>query len=104
MYDAAAVLAALGGAGNISELEPCITRLRLRVDDVAAVDDAALEKLGALGVIHTGKIVQVVVGPEADHLAAEIKKLTGTITPAADAPVGHAEAAPIGFAIAEAVD
>ena len=100
MYDATAVLAALGGPGNISELEPCITRVRARVGSVELVNDEALKALGSKAVIHTGKEVQLVVGPEADKLVAELNDIIGKLTPAADAPVGHPEDAEIGFAIA----
>ena len=39
---AAAILAALGGGGNVVEIDPCITRLRCKVHDEAQVDEAAL--------------------------------------------------------------
>jgi len=100
MYDATAVLAALGGPGNISELEPCITRVRARVDNVDLINDDALKTLGSKAVIHTGKEVQLVVGSYADKLVAELKEIIGKLTPADDAPVGHPEDAEIGFAIA----
>jgi len=100
MYDATAVLSALGGAGNISELEPCITRVRVRVHSVKAVNDAALKALGSTGVIHTGKEIQLVVGPVADDLAAELQSLIGKLVPDASAPQGHPEDADLGFAIA----
>lgn len=75
MSKAAQILAALGGAENIDELEPCITRLRVKVNDVELLDDEALRATGAFGVIRSGRIVQVVVGPEADTLAAAIDAL-----------------------------
>jgi len=100
MYDATAVLAALGGPGNVSELESCITRVRVRVNSVEAVSDDALKALGSKSVIHTGKEVQLVVGPAADQLVAELNDIIGKLTPAEDAPVGHPEDAEIGFAIA----
>ena len=68
-------LADLGGASNILEIEPCITRLRVEVADPALVDDAALKAHGAFGVVRSGRVVQVVVGPEADDLAAAIDAL-----------------------------
>lgn len=68
-------LADLGGAANILEVEPCITRLRVEVADPALVDDAALKSHGAFGVVRSGHVVQVVVGPEADDLAAKIDAL-----------------------------
>ncbi|HSO63718.1 MAG TPA: PTS glucose/sucrose transporter subunit IIB [Ornithinibacter sp.] len=69
------ILAALGGAGNIVEIEPCITRLRTEVTDASLVDEAALKAAGAHGVITAGSVVQVVVGPEADNLAEDIEDL-----------------------------
>ena len=45
------ILAALGGADNIVEIEPCITRLRTEVEDPAKVDEAALQAAGAHGVM-----------------------------------------------------
>lgn len=75
MANAAGVLAGLGGPGNVEALEPCITRLRVEVVDAKAVSDEALTEAGAQGVVRTGKIIQVVVGPVADELAAEINAL-----------------------------
>lgn len=75
MADAEALLSGLGGAGNIVEIEPCITRLRTVVNDPDKVDDAALKRAGAHGVLRSGDVVQVVVGPQADTLAADIEDL-----------------------------
>jgi N-acetylglucosamine PTS system EIIB component len=75
MSKAGDILHALGGATNVADLEPCITRLRVQLSDPALVDEAALEAAGAFGVVRSGRIVQVVVGPEADSLAAEIDAL-----------------------------
>ena len=69
------ILAALGGADNIVEIEPCITRLRTEVNDPSKIDEAALKAAGAHGVIKSGSVVQVVVGPEADNLAEDIEDL-----------------------------
>ena len=69
------ILDALGGADNIVEIEPCITRLRTEVTDASLVDEAALKAAGAHGVIKAGSVVQVVVGPEADNIAEDIEDL-----------------------------
>lgn len=71
------IVAALGGAANILEIEPCITRLRTEVADGSRVDEAALKAAGAHGVLRSGTVVQVVVGPEADTLASDIDDLIG---------------------------
>lgn len=75
MSKAEMILAALGGDANIIDLEPCITRLRVEVEDPSLVDEAALKATGAFGVVRSGKVVQVVVGPEADTLAMDIEDL-----------------------------
>lgn len=75
MSKAEQILVALGGGANVVELEPCITRLRAELLDPALVDEAALRSTGAFGVVRTGRIVQVVVGPEAESLAADIDAL-----------------------------
>ena len=69
------IVAALGGAGNIEDMEPCATRLRTEVADETLVDEAALKAAGAHGVMRSGRVVQVVVGPEADTLASDIEEL-----------------------------
>lgn len=75
MSKAEQILAALGGDANIVELEPCITRLRVEVIDPALVNEAGLKATGAFGVVRSGKVIQVVVGPEADTLASDIEDL-----------------------------
>lgn len=75
MSQAEQILAALGGDANILDLEPCITRLRVEVEDVSAVNEAALRAAGAFGVVVSGNAVQVVVGPDADNIANDIEDL-----------------------------
>jgi PTS system N-acetylglucosamine-specific IIB component len=75
MSKAEQILAALGGDANIVDLEPCITRLRVEVTDPLLVDEVALKATGAFGVVRSGRVVQVIVGPEADSLAAELESL-----------------------------
>jgi PTS system N-acetylglucosamine-specific IIB component len=69
------ILAGLGGAENIVDMEACITRLRTEVADGSLVDEKALKAAGAHGVVKSGNVVQVVVGPEADNLAEDIEDL-----------------------------
>ncbi|GAA2138655.1 MULTISPECIES: PTS glucose/sucrose transporter subunit IIB [Actinomadura] len=75
MDKAEAIVAALGGADNIVDIEPCATRLRTEVSDGGRVDEAALKKAGAFGVMRSGTVVQVVVGPEADTIASDIEDI-----------------------------
>ena len=69
------IIAGLGGVNNIVEIEPCITRLRSEVVNANLVDEAVLRAAGVHGVLRAGKIVQVIVGPEADILAGDIEDL-----------------------------
>ena len=69
------ILAGLGGADNIVEIEACITRLRCEVKDGSLVNEKGLKAAGAHGVVASGTVVQVVVGPEADNLADDNEDL-----------------------------
>lgn len=75
MSKAEDILAALGGNQNVVDLEPCITRLRVEVKDPEQVHEEDLRSSGAFGVVRSGRVVQVVVGPEADDLAGSIDDL-----------------------------
>ena len=75
MGKAEEILAALGGNDNVVDLEPCIRRLRVEVSDPALVDEDSLRSNGAFGVVRSGRVVQVVVGPEADDLAAAMDEI-----------------------------
>ncbi len=64
---------ALGGPANITALDACTTRLRLNVGG-AAIDEAALRRLGARGIVRPSvNTLQVVVGPIADQLAGQLR-------------------------------
>jgi PTS system N-acetylglucosamine-specific IIC component len=71
---ARAFVSALGGAGNLISIDACTTRLRLQVADNGRVDEAALRALGARGLIKPAAgSVQVVLGPQADMVAEEMR-------------------------------
>ncbi|WP_328921955.1 PTS glucose/sucrose transporter subunit IIB [Streptomyces griseoaurantiacus] len=69
------IVAGLGGIENIEEIEGCITRLRTEVVDPSLVNEAALKAAGAHGVVKMGTAIQVVIGTDADPIAAEIEDL-----------------------------
>ena len=77
MDKAERIVAGLGGVENIVEIEPCITRLRNEVQDGNLIDESVLRAAGAHGVLRSGNVVQVIVGPEADTLASDIEDLLG---------------------------
>ncbi|EMF6669109.1 TPA: PTS cellobiose/arbutin/salicin transporter subunit IIBC [Serratia marcescens] len=60
-----AIVAALGGAGNIEAVTHCMTRLRFVVKDKVRLDTPALKAIdGVLGVVHSGEQCQVIIGNE----------------------------------------
>ncbi|WP_299528138.1 PTS glucose/sucrose transporter subunit IIB [uncultured Streptomyces sp.] len=69
------IVAGLGGIENIEEVEGCITRLRTEVHDPSKVDEAALKAAGAHGVVKMGTAIQVVIGTDADPIAADIEDM-----------------------------
>ena len=75
MSQAEQILAGLGGKENILEVEACITRLRTEVHDPSLVDEAALKAAGAHGVVKMGTAIQVVIGTDADPIAADIEDM-----------------------------
>jgi PTS system N-acetylglucosamine-specific IIC component len=81
---AAAFVMALGGARNLTEVAACTTRLRLVLADNTAVDEAALKRLGALGVLRASTNgLQVILGPIADQVAGEIRAVVRAGSPSA---------------------
>ena len=72
---ATALLPLLGGKENIINIDNCTTRLRLEVIDSAVIKDKEIKKL-VPGVLKPSKsAVQVIVGPEVEFVATELKKL-----------------------------
>ena len=72
---AAALLPLLGGKSNIVNIDNCTTRLRLDVVDSSVVKEGEIKKL-VPGVLKPSKTaVQVIVGPEVEFVATELKKL-----------------------------
>lgn len=70
------VLIALGGIHNLVNIDSCITRLRLQVNDQAVIDEKTLKALGAKGIIKPGKdSVQVIFGAKAEVIADELRKM-----------------------------
>lgn len=73
---AACIAQALGGVGNLVTIDACTTRLRLTLVDPSLVDEAALVRLGARGIVRPGgNALQVVLGPTADRVAGEMRAL-----------------------------
>jgi glucose PTS system EIICBA or EIICB component len=69
------VLEALGEKENVTHLDACITRLRVSVNNPAAVDKKQLKRLGALGVLEMGNHLQVIFGTKSDLIKEQIKQI-----------------------------
>lgn len=73
-FDTKAILEALGGKDNIVNLDNCVTRLRLVVEDADKVDDEKLREKGALGVVKLDKEnVQVIIGTKVAVLRNQLE-------------------------------
>src|SRR3954470_13429832 len=93
---------AFGGRSNITSLDACITRLRVKLVDVTRVSADKLKALGAAGVVMVGDGVQAIFGTQSENLKTDMEEYLKTAGPEADeveapAPVKAAAAAPAGF-------
>ena len=68
------IVAGLGGKKNISDVDCCITRLRITVFDASKVVDATLKASGASGVIKKGNGIQVVYGPKVAVIKSKLEE------------------------------
>lgn len=70
------VIHLLGGKENIKDVDACMTRLRVSVNDKAKVaTETEWKKAGAMGLIVKDNGVQAVYGPKADVLKSDIEDL-----------------------------
>jgi len=72
---AANILDAMGGKGNIANLDACITRLRVTVNDIKNVDKNELKSLGAAGVLVVGNNIQAILGPRSETIKGQMKDI-----------------------------
>lgn len=68
------IVAGLGGKKNISDVDCCITRLRITVFEPDKVVDATLKASGASGVIKKGNGIQVVYGPKVAVIKSKLEE------------------------------
>lgn len=70
------IYAGLGGDENVIALDNCVTRLRLDVKDMEAVDQQRIKNTGVPGIHIVGKnSIQVIVGTQVQFVTDEIKKI-----------------------------
>jgi PTS system glucose-specific IIC component len=92
---------AFGGRSNITELDACITRLRVGVKDINRADQSKLKALGAAGVLLVGNNMQAIFGTRSENLKTDIEeylKTAGDEAELTDAAAGEISYQPTGGA------
>jgi PTS system glucose-specific IIC component len=75
---------AFGGRSNIANLDACITRLRVKLNDVTKANPDKLKALGAAGVVVLGDGVQAIFGTQSGNLKTDMEEYLKTAGPEAD--------------------
>jgi PTS system glucose-specific IIC component len=75
---------AFGGRSNIRNLDACITRLRVEVNDIGLANSARLKALGAAGVITVGNSLQAIFGTQAENMKTAMEEYLKSAGPEAD--------------------
>jgi PTS system glucose-specific IIC component len=75
---------AFGGRSNITNLDACITRLRVVVKDADRVDQAKLKAMGAAGVMVVGNSVQAIFGTLSENMKTDMEEYLKTADSKAD--------------------
>lgn len=70
---AAKIVEGLGEQENISDVDCCITRLRITVKDGSLVKEDLLRETGAAGVIRKGTGIQIVYGPQVTVIRSQLE-------------------------------
>ena len=85
---AIAMLAAIGGRANVEAVDSCATRLRLSVKDSSRVDEDALTRSGAKGIIRPSKhAIQIIIGSDVQFVADSLARLIAERASFAQRPV-----------------
>lgn len=73
---AAVIYEGLGGDANVASVDNCVTRLRVEVRDMNAVDEAKIKSSGVPGTNIVGpKSIQVIVGTNVQFVADEVTRI-----------------------------
>ena len=75
---------AFGGRSNIVNLDACITRLRVELNDIGLANSERLKALGAAGVITVGNSLQAIFGTQAENMKTAMEEYLKTAGPEAD--------------------
>ncbi len=75
---------AFGGRSNIRNLDACITRLRVGVNDIHKTNQNKLKALGAAGVVVVGNGLQAIFGTRSENLKTDMEEYLKTAGPEAE--------------------
>jgi glucose PTS system EIICB or EIICBA component len=73
-----------GGRSNITNLDACITRLRISVKDMSKVNKGRLKALGATGILAIGDNAQAIFGTRSENLKTDMVEYLKTAGSKAD--------------------
>ena len=73
------LISAFGGKKNIKNLDACITRLRITVNDPEMVNQDEIKKLGATALVVIGQNMQAIFGPQSDNIRTEMQETINTM-------------------------
>lgn len=68
-------ITALGSKTNIKDVNACMTRLRITVNDLTKIDKEKLMSLGALDILEVNRHLHVILGAKAPQIRDEINKM-----------------------------
>ncbi|PJE78454.1 PTS system glucose-specific EIICB component [invertebrate metagenome] len=72
---AVSLFKAFGGSKNVKNVDACITRLRITVNDIEKVNVDEIKELGATAVLVVGQNMQAIFGPKSDNIKTEMQQL-----------------------------
>lgn len=73
---ASVIYEGLGGDANVTSVDNCVTRLRVEVENMGAVDQNKIKSTGVAGINIVGpQSIQVIVGTQVQFIADEIEKI-----------------------------
>ncbi|MGR6980272.1 PTS transporter subunit EIIC [Testudinibacter sp. P27/CKL/0425] len=75
----ATILNAVGGLGNVLDVDNCATRLRLTLKDSAVLDEVLLKTTGATGIIKRGNAIQIIYGPMVSIIKSNVEEYIESI-------------------------
>lgn len=73
------IIRGLGGRDNFNDLDCCITRLRVTVNDNTKLNEGLLKQSGAAAIITQGNSVQIIYGPKASSIKTKLNEYLSNV-------------------------